>query len=65
MLEPPGYDPRNLVNLLNKYGDAHLSDSKWKEMDPEEWLESGVLSYSLQLECQRTTTLDMKTNLSQ
>ena len=37
VLEPPSYDPRNIVDLIEKYGDAHISDSGWREVDPEEW----------------------------
>ena len=39
VLEPPSYDPRNIVELIEKYGDAHLSDTGWREIDPEEWYE--------------------------
>ena len=40
VLEPPSYDPRNIVDLIEKYGDAHLSDTGWREIDPgEEWYE--------------------------
>ena len=37
VLGPPKYDPRNIVDLLDKYGDAHISDSGWREVDTEEW----------------------------
>ena len=37
VLGPPKYDPRNIVDLLDKYGDAHISDSGWMEVDAEEW----------------------------
>ena len=37
VLEPPTYDTRNMVNLLEKYGDAHLSDFGWREI---EWFEN-------------------------
>ena len=37
VIEPPDYDPRNIVDLLDKYRDAHISDSGWREVDPEEW----------------------------
>ena len=40
VLEPPTYDTRNVVNLLEKYGDAHLSDFGWRDIDPEEWFEN-------------------------
>ena len=36
---PPDYDPRSIVALLEKYGDAHISDSGWREVDEEEWFE--------------------------
>ena len=26
VLEPPSYDPRNIVDLIEKYRDAHISD---------------------------------------
>ena len=31
------HDPRNVVDILEKYGDAHVSDSGWREVDIEEW----------------------------
>jgi hypothetical protein len=37
VLKPPDYDPRNIVDLIDKYGDAHISDSGWREVDTEEW----------------------------
>ena len=37
VIKPPSYDPRNIVDLLDKYRDAHISDSGWREVDPEEW----------------------------
>ena len=37
VLKPPSYDPRNIVDLLDKYGDAHIIDSGWREVDHEEW----------------------------
>jgi len=37
VIAPPSYDSRNIVELIDKYGDAHLSDSGWREVDPEEW----------------------------
>ena len=39
VIEPPYYDLRNIVDLLDKYGDAHISDSGWREVDEEEWFE--------------------------
>ena len=40
VINPPSYDPRNIVDLIEKYGDAHLSDTGWREIDPgEEWYE--------------------------
>ena len=38
VLKPPSYDPRNVVDLLDKYRDAHISDSGWREVDTEEWV---------------------------
>ena len=37
VLKPPDYDPRNIVDLIDKYGDAHINDSGWREVDSEEW----------------------------
>ena len=37
VLKPPGYDPRNVVDLIDKYRDAHIMDSGWREVDTEEW----------------------------
>ena len=39
VIAPPDYDPRNIVDLLDKYGDAHISDTGWREVDQEEWFE--------------------------
>ena len=39
VIGPPSYDPRNIVELLDKYGDAHISDSGWREIDEEEWFD--------------------------
>ena len=39
VIEPPSYDPRNIVDLIDKYQDAHINDSGWREVDPEEWFE--------------------------
>ena len=33
----PDYDPRNIVDLVERYGDAHISDCGWREVDREEW----------------------------
>ena len=38
VLKPPSYDPRNIVDLLDKYSDAHILDSGWREVDTEEWV---------------------------
>ena len=38
VLKPSSYDPRNVVDLLEKYRDAHISDSGWREVDTEEWV---------------------------
>jgi hypothetical protein len=37
VVKPPDYDPRNIKNLVDKYRDAHISDSGWREVDPEKW----------------------------
>jgi hypothetical protein len=37
VIDPPNYDPRSIVDLLDKYEDGHISDSGWREVDPEEW----------------------------
>ena len=37
VLRPPDYDPRDIVALVEKYGDAHISDSGWRAVDQEEW----------------------------
>ena len=37
LIKPPSHDPRNVVDILEKYGDAHVSDSGWREVDIEEW----------------------------
>ena len=41
VISPPDYDPRSMsiVELLDKYGDAHVSNSGWREVDPEEWFD--------------------------
>ena len=39
VLKPPSYDPRNIVALLDKYSDAHILDSGWREVDTEEWVD--------------------------
>ena len=37
VIEPPSYDPRNILDLIDKYRDANISDSGWRGVDPEEW----------------------------
>ena len=37
VLKPPGYDPRDIVALVERYGDAHISDSGWRPVDEDEW----------------------------
>ena len=37
ILQPPDYDERNIVDFVEKYGDAHILDSGWREVDIEEW----------------------------
>ena len=39
VLQPPSYDQRNIVDLLDRYGDAHIIDMGWREVDVEEWVE--------------------------
>ena len=29
----PDYDPRNIVDLVERYGDAHISDCGCREVD--------------------------------
>ena len=38
VLQPPGYDLRNVVDLIDRYRDAHIMDSGWREVDMEEWV---------------------------
>ena len=38
VMKPPDHDPRSIVELLEKYGDAHILDSGWREVDIEEWV---------------------------
>ena len=38
VLKPPEFDPRNVVDLIDKYRDAHIMDSGWREVDTEEWV---------------------------
>ena len=38
VLQPPGYDPRDVVDLIDRYRDAHIMDSGWREVDTEEWI---------------------------
>ena len=37
VIDPPNYDPRSIVELLDKYEDGHISDCGWREVDSEEW----------------------------
>eukprot|EP00091_Calanus_sinicus_P005333 TRINITY_DN15777_c0_g1_i1.p1 TRINITY_DN15777_c0_g1~~TRINITY_DN15777_c0_g1_i1.p1 ORF type:complete len:137 (-),score=45.44 TRINITY_DN15777_c0_g1_i1:3-413(-) len=37
VLEAPKYDSRNIVDLIDKYGDAHINDTGWREVNTEEW----------------------------
>lgn len=37
LIKPPSYDPRDIVALVEKYGDACISDRGWRIVDPEEW----------------------------
>ena len=38
VLNPPSYDQRNVVDLLDKYRDGHIIDSGWREVDSEKWV---------------------------
>ena len=38
VLKPPSYDLRNVVDLIDRYRDAHIMDSGWREVDSEEWV---------------------------
>ena len=38
-LKPPDYDSRSIIDLIEKYEDAHILDCGWREVDPEEWFE--------------------------
>ena len=40
VIRPPSYDERSIVDLLERYGDAHISDSGWREVDEEEWFDN-------------------------
>ena len=40
VIKPPSYDLRSIVDLLEKYGDGHISDSGWREVDEEEWFDN-------------------------
>ena len=37
VLQPPSFDTRNIVDFVDKYRDAHILDSGWREVDPAEW----------------------------
>ena len=32
------YPQRNIEELIDKYRDAHILDSGWREVDTEEWV---------------------------
>ena len=36
VLQP--HDLRNVVDLIDRYRDAHIMDSGWREVDMEEWV---------------------------
>ena len=38
-LKPPDFDSRSIIDLIEKYEDAHILDCGWREVDPEEWFE--------------------------
>ena len=37
VIKAPEHDPRNIVDLVERYRDAHTSDCRWREADREEW----------------------------
>ena len=37
VVKAPVHDPRNIVDLVERYGDAHISDCGWRVVDREEW----------------------------
>ena len=37
VIKAPEFDPRNIVSLVERYGDAHISDCGWREVDREDW----------------------------
>ena len=37
VIKAPEFDPRNIVDLVERYGDAHINDCGWREVDSEEW----------------------------
>ena len=42
VIRPPSYDPRNIVELVEQFGDAHISESGWRDVDvndEEKWFE--------------------------
>ena len=43
VIGPPDYDLRNIVDLLDKYGDGHISDSGWREVDQRNGLTRGMV----------------------
>ena len=36
VIKPPDYDPGDIEDLIEKYGDAHISDAGWRKVDREE-----------------------------
>ena len=37
VVKAPEHDPRDIVELVERYGDAHISDCGWREVDRDEW----------------------------
>ena len=37
VVKAPVHDPRDIVDLVERYGDAHISDCGWREVDREDW----------------------------
>ena len=37
VVKAPEHDPRKIVDLVERYGDVHISDFGWREVNREEW----------------------------
>jgi hypothetical protein len=51
VIGPPSFDPRNIVDLVAKYGDAHIIDNGWREVDTEEWYEESLDAFKTNVFC--------------